>query len=238
MPTILFGIDRKTKKEVHIEIASKINKYVCPVCKQPLIIRDGNEKEKHFAHFKPKEECILRTKNVYLDQFRTGSVANGIKQDFADWMEYVRAVERGDYEKAATLWDFDLTSEGAETAAASSEASPPSEDKEPDVSMTFPQMATEQHVTSIQPLVPASEQTTVPKNEYKRVAPIGDDLEYITGQAMIKLIKNGMITYCPLDYSPVPAEQCERCKHCLDIRQPLVNPDSPHAVLCKGHHIK
>ena len=214
MPTILFGIDRKTKKEVHIEIASKINKYVCPVCKQPLIIRDGNEKEKHFAHFKPKEECILRTKNVYLDQFRTGSVANGIKQDFADWMEYVRAVERGDYEKAATLWDFDLTSEGAETAAASSEASPPSEDKEPDVSMTFPQ------------------------NEYKRVAPIGDDLEYITGQAMIKLIKNGMITYCPLDYSPVPAEQCERCKHCLDIRQPLVNPDSPHAVLCKGHHIK
>lgn len=234
MPTIPFGINRKTKKEEHIEIASKLNKYACAVCSQPLIIRDGEEKEKHFAHFRPEEECVLRTKNKYLDGFGDGNAfRGGIRQDFDDWMEYVRAVERGDHELAATLWDFNITSEGKET-----EQQPETEEKKATLLITEespPYIALEMNTFNPEPLkIDGSDFS--PIKEYKRVAPTSDDLEYVTGQAMIKRIRDDLIAYCPLDKKSIPASRCEGCKFCFDIRQPLMNPDAPHAVLCRGHH--
>jgi hypothetical protein len=112
MPTILFGINKVTSKPVHIDEATKWDKYVCVICKQPLIIREGDVTVKHFAHFYPIEECPLRTKELYggfsFDSSNTYP-SDGINQSFEEWMEYVHAIKNGEKERAATLWDFDFS---------------------------------------------------------------------------------------------------------------------------------
>jgi competence CoiA-like predicted nuclease len=72
LPTIPFAINRETGKEVHIDDATKKDKYICIACGQPLIVNDGPVLGKFFKHFRFKwfaEECLqFAHKEKYTDQ--------------------------------------------------------------------------------------------------------------------------------------------------------------------------
>lgn len=235
MPTIPFGINRATGKEENIDQASKINKYVCCICKQPLIIRDGTEKEKHFAHFRPLDDCILRTIHHYDSHFENmgKSIKSGIYQNFDDWMKYVRAVERGDLESAAELWDFEI--EVIEEAPIIEEP-PAIEEIKPE-----PEPIIEEAPKPIEPIrIPAKPYIKEEETKQIRVLHLIDtyvDMEWIVKQAVLKPIVDGKVANCPIDGKKVMVDQCEfGCKYFQEIRQPMVNPDKPNVVVCSGHH--
>lgn len=110
MPTILMVlIGLQTGKEVHMDEASKKNKYVCVICKQPLYVAEGEIRRKYFAHYRPLEDCPLRTVYHYeSNRNNDNQTINDIVQDFSDWLAYVKAVLEGNMEKASTLWNFDF----------------------------------------------------------------------------------------------------------------------------------
>lgn len=225
VPTILFGINRETKEPEPIYEASKKNQYDCPVCGQPLIIRDGEKKTKHYAHFHPVHECILRTKQIYdYEGFGEGNLpSDGIVQDFSKWMEYVRAVRAGDMERANELW----------FGYSQIEIKPdPESVSEPDqaiveiVEPVKPEVINEV-IDSLKVVTPVA-----PIDLFNDIQDDGD-LKWVTKQAMLKPIIEDMVKNCPMTNSSVSADQCEGCNRFIEFRQPLINPEKPNVVVCK-----
>lgn len=234
MPTIPFGINRETGKEVHIDDASKKEKYVCAACGQPLIVNDGPVLGKFFKHFRPDEDCILLKYGS--TNFPTGPYKephDGIHQHFPEWMAYLRALKEGDKEKATTLWDFEIPKPKEIEPTLIENLEPPVEEPEIDQPERIEEFETEMD------LPPLSESIKERKDEQKElitVTPIGNDLEWVTKRAMLKPIIGGMVNNCPLTNLSVSADQCEGCKYFLEFRQPQMDPDKPNVVVCKGHH--
>jgi hypothetical protein len=237
LPTIPFAINRETGKEVHIDDATKKDKYICIACGQPLIVNDGPVLGKFFKHFRPAEDCILlKYGNT---NFPTGPYKephDGIHQHFPEWMAYLRALKEGDKEKAATLWDFEIPKpkeieptliENQETPVEEPEIDPPERTEEIETKMDLPSL---------------SESIKERKDEQKElitVTSIRNDLEWVTKQAMLKPIIGGMVNNCPLTNLSVSADQCEDgCKYFVEFRQSQMDPDKPNVVVCKGHHEK
>lgn len=237
MPTIPFGINRETGKEVHIDDATKKDKYICIACGQPLIVNDGPVLGKFFKHFRPDEDCILLKYGS--TNFPTGPYKephDGIHQHFPEWMAYLRALKEGDRERAATLWDFEVP-KYKEIDPAQIEELEPVGSVELEVDMPAPKEELEPEMD-----LPLFEVIKEKRNERKSlitVNPVGDDLEWVTKQAMLKPIIGGMVNNCPLTNLSVSADQCEDgCKYFVEFRQSQRDPDKPNVVVCKGHHEK
>ncbi|MBH8605590.1 hypothetical protein [Thermoactinomyces sp. CICC 10522] len=231
MPTIPFGINRETGKEVHVDDATKKDKYVCVACGQPLILNEGPKLGKFFKHFRPDEDCILIKYGS--TNFPTGPYKepnDGIHQHFPEWMAYLRALKEGDKEKAATLWDFEIPKQRVIDPVPIEKLEPPMEELEIDLP------------TPIEEMEPEMEKHSLPEviEEHKALITIGssgDDLEWVTNQAMLKPIVGGMVRNCPLTNLSVSADQCEDgCKYFVEFQQPQIDPDKPNVVICKGHH--
>jgi hypothetical protein len=81
------------------------------------------------------------------------------------------------------------------------------------------------------------EEKTNERKALIRVNLVGDDLEWVTKQAMLKPIFGGMVNNCPLTNLSSPADLCEdNCKYFVEFRQPQMDPNKPNVVVCKGHH--
>jgi hypothetical protein len=59
MSHILMGaIDKLTDSYCYPGIAEKTHKYICPECKKDVILRKGNIRIHHFAHYKSDNPCV------------------------------------------------------------------------------------------------------------------------------------------------------------------------------------
>lgn len=213
MTAIPYGIDSKGNV-VHIDDAVKTEQYICVECKQPLGVYNGEILSKHFKQYRTKKLCPLMTLKRASNKNKKSTSqepADGIHQHFSDWIT--------------------TTQKSKTRETKPQEESPPA--LEPDL-QDEPIQITSFHFTerTNEPDPLTIIQHTVP-------IPAPDQMEWITKQAMLKPIKEGIVEHCPKTGLNTNVEiQCIACEHFREIRYPQRDMEKPPVVICHGHHQK